>query len=64
MVDLKHSNGKSTKGPGNPIKFSRTNEESFSPAPVKGENTDDIFSDLLNYTELEIGDLRGKGVIG
>ena len=31
VVDLKHSNGKSTKGPGNPIKFSRTNEESFSP---------------------------------
>ena len=64
VVDLKHSNGKSTKGPGNPIKFSRTNEESFSPAPVKGENTDDIFSDLLNYSESEIGDLREKGVIG
>ena len=36
----------------------------FLPAPVKGENTDDIFSDLLNYSESEIGDLREKGVIG
>ncbi|MBT3619481.1 MAG: CoA transferase [Porticoccaceae bacterium] len=64
VVDLKHSNGKSVKGPGNPIKFSRTDEESFSPAPLIGENTDDVFSELLNYTESEIDQLRKKGVIG
>ena len=64
VVDLKRSNGKSVKGPGNPIKFSRTDEESFSPAPLIGENTDDVFSELLNYTESEIDQLRKKGVIG
>lgn len=63
VVELKHSNGKSTKGPGNPIKFSRTNEESYAPAPVLGEHTRDILSDLLNYSETEIEALHTKGVV-
>jgi crotonobetainyl-CoA:carnitine CoA-transferase CaiB-like acyl-CoA transferase len=64
VIDLYHSNGKSTKGPGNPIKFSRTNEESFSPAPIVGENTDEVLADILNYSESDIATLRMEGVIG
>jgi CoA:oxalate CoA-transferase len=30
VVELKHPDGVSTRGPGNPIKLSRTDEESFS----------------------------------
>lgn len=64
VVELKHSNGKSTKGPGNPIKFSRTDEESFSPAPTIGENTDEVLSELLNYSEADIEALKKDGVVG
>jgi crotonobetainyl-CoA:carnitine CoA-transferase CaiB-like acyl-CoA transferase len=64
VVDIKHPSGKSTKGPGNPIKLSRTNEESFSPAPLLGAHTDEVFSSLLDYSEETLAELRNKGVIG
>jgi len=64
VVDLKHPSGRSTRGPGNPIKLSRTGEESFTPAPLLGEHTDAVFRDLLGYSAEEIGDLRDRGVIG
>lgn len=63
VVDLKHSNGKSTKGPGNPIKFSRTDEESFSPAPLMGEHTSEILSDLLDYSEDYIAALKASEAV-
>ncbi len=64
VVEIKHPSGKSTKGPGNPIKLSRTNEESFSPAPLLGQHTDEVFSSLLDYNEEKLAELREKGVIG
>ncbi len=64
VVDIKHPSGKSTKGPGNPIKLSRTNEESFSPAPLLGQNTDEVFKSLLNYNEAKLADLKARGIIG
>lgn len=64
VIDLEHPNGASTRGPGNPIKLSRTNEESFSPAPLLGEHTQHVFSELLGCSDEEIQSLRDKGVIG
>lgn len=64
VVDIKHPSGKSTKGPGNPIKLSRTNEESFSAAPLLGEHTDEVFSSVLGYDETKLSELKAKGVIG
>ncbi len=64
VVELKHPSGSSTRGPGNPIKLSRTGEETFSPAPLLGEHTDEVFSELLGYSAEEIGSLREQGVIG
>lgn len=64
VVELKHSNGESTRGPGNPIKFSRTSEESFSPAPVLGESTDEVLTELAGYSAAEISALKREGVIG
>ena len=63
VVELKHSNGNSTKGPGNPIKFSRSSEESFSPAPEVGEHTNEVFASLLNYNKSDIEALKKQGVI-
>jgi crotonobetainyl-CoA:carnitine CoA-transferase CaiB-like acyl-CoA transferase len=64
VIDLKHPSGSSTQGPGNPIKLSRTGAESFTPAPLLGEHTDAVFSDLLGCSAEEIGGLRERGVIG
>ncbi len=63
VIDLKHPNGKSTKGPGNPIKFSRTNEESFTPAPVLAQDTDEILSGVMGKSAEEIAQLKAEGVI-
>ena len=64
VIELKHPSGAATRGPGNPIKLSRTGEEAFSPAPLLGEHTDTVFSELLGYSADEIGGLRERGVIG
>ena len=63
VVDLKHSNGKSTKGPGTPIKFSRTSEESFAPAPLLGEHTEAVLTGVLNYSADQVQRLKNDGVV-
>ena len=63
VIDLEHPNGKSTRGPGNPVKLSRTAEESFSPAPEVGQHTDSVLEGLLDYTPERIARLRAAGVI-
>jgi CoA:oxalate CoA-transferase len=61
---LGHPNGGRTRGPGNPIKMSRTSEESFSCAPLLGGDTDAVMSELLDMDEGEIQALKVEGVIG
>jgi crotonobetainyl-CoA:carnitine CoA-transferase CaiB-like acyl-CoA transferase len=63
VVDLKHPGGRSTKGPGNPIKLSRSNEESFSAAPLVGQHTQQILSALLEYDAQKIERLRQQGAV-
>jgi 2-methylfumaryl-CoA isomerase len=49
--------------PGSPLQFS--NEERLVPrrAPLLGEHTDEVLSDLLGLSGAEIGKLRAKGVV-
>lgn len=63
VVELKHPDGKSTRGPGNPIKLSRTPAEEFTPAPHVGQHTDGVLGGLLGYDEETIGRLRAEGAI-
>ena len=64
VVDLHHPDGSSTKGPGNPIKLSRSNEESFTPAPTLGQDTYTVLSDVLDMSDQTIEALVQQGVIG
>ncbi len=64
VVELKHPDGKSTRGPGNPVKLSRSNEETFSPAPRVGQDTQSVLSGLLKYDTAEIERLRASGAVG
>ena len=63
VVELQHPNGQTTKGPGNPIKLSRNNEESYTPAPLKGQHTDEILADLLGLDAQQIETLRARETI-
>ena len=64
VVELQHPGGKSTHGPGNPIKLSRTNEESFSAAPAIGQDTDHVLSGILGYDASRIAELKNRGAAG
>lgn len=63
VVELSHPEGGSTRGPGNPIKLSRTSEESFSAAPLLGQHTDQVLRELLGYSEEQMGSLRASGAV-
>jgi len=63
VVELAHPGGARTRGPGNPIKLSRTGEESFAAAPLLGQDTDAVLRELLELDAGEIDALRAAGVI-
>ena len=63
VVELKHPNGEKARGPGNPIKFSRTNEESFSEVPLAGQQTEKHLKDILGYSDEKIQQLMKDGVV-
>lgn len=63
VVELSDPQGHKTKGPGNPIKFSRSNEESFSAAPALGEHTDQVLHDLLGMSSEKVAILRAAEVV-
>lgn len=63
VVDLEHPNGEKTKGPGNPIKFSRTTEESFSAAPTVGQDTQQVLSELLQMDSDKVAQLKANKVV-
>ncbi|MEO0436040.1 MAG: CoA transferase [Pseudomonadota bacterium] len=63
VVDLHHPAGASTKGPGNPIKMSRTPGEEFQPAPELGAHTEEVLSGLLKYSSEDIQALQAQKVV-
>jgi len=63
VVELAHPGGDATRGPGNPVKLSRTDEESFSPAPLLGQDTDEVLGALLGYGTEQIETLRREKAI-
>ena len=48
VVDLKHPLKGSSQVPGNPIKLSETNEDSYSPPPLLGAHNHEVFKEWLN----------------
>ena len=63
VVPLRHPNGTTTHVPGNPLKFSRTDEESFSSPPLLGADTDDVLGGLLGLSGERIAALREQKTI-
>tara|TARA_R110001592_G_scaffold357416_1_gene660614 strand:+ start:192169 stop:193368 length:1200 start_codon:yes stop_codon:yes gene_type:complete len=63
VVELKHPGGGSTFGPGNPIKLSRSAEESFTEAPLLGQHTESVLRDILQLSAQDIEELHRDGVV-
>ena len=64
VVEVPHPNGGSAKVPGNPIKLSKNNEESFTHPPLLGEHTYEVLDKLLGYSVENIQTLKENGIIG
>ena len=49
--------------PNSPLKFSQTPINLETPAPLLGQHTDEVLSQILGLAEDEIAELRAEGVI-
>jgi len=63
IVEVNHPDGGKVKMPGNPIKMSVTNEDSFSPPPHLGQHTNETLVAWCNYSQSDIKGLIKKKVI-
>lgn len=63
VVEVEHPRGGVTEMPGNPVKFSETIAESFSPPPELGQDTDEVLRELLGIDNSRLDELRTKSVI-
>ena len=63
VVDITHPSGAAAQVPGNPIKLSRSNEESFSSPPLLGEHTQELLRELLGMQDEQIAQLRAAGYV-
>ena len=63
IVEVEHPDGGFVKMPGNPVKMSYTNEESYSSPPHLGTNTREILKNWSKYQDDEIESLEKKKII-
>ena len=63
MVEVEHPDGGFVKMPGNPVKMSYTNEESYSSPPHLGTNTREILKNWSKYQDDEIEILEHEKII-
>ena len=63
IVEVEHPDGGFVKMPGNPVKMSYTNEESYSSPPHLGTNTREILKNWSKYQDDEIEILEHEKII-
>lgn len=63
IIDLKHPVAGDMKVPGIPIKMSKTPGAVETPAPLLGQHTEEILSELLGYSKEQVAQLQAKGAI-
>ena len=62
VVQVEHPDGGKVKMPGNPVKLSYTNEDSYSPPPHLGKDTREILKCWADYDEESIQYLIDKNL--
>ena len=63
IVEVEHPDGGFVKMPGNPVKMSYTNEESYSSPPHLGTDTREILKNWSKYEDDEIESLENEKII-
>ena len=63
VVEVEHPDGGTVKMPGNPVKLSYTNEDSYTPPPHLGVNTREILRDWAGYDENKIQSLIDQNIV-
>ena len=64
VVDIPHPLGGSVEVPGNPIKLSADNADTYSAPPLLGEHTDKVLQQVLGYDAERIAGLKQQKVVG
>ncbi len=62
VVEVLHPLGGSIRMPGNPVKLSETNEETYTPPPLLGQHNEEVFASI-GLTAEEMEQLREYGII-
>jgi crotonobetainyl-CoA:carnitine CoA-transferase CaiB-like acyl-CoA transferase len=63
VVDVTLQSGETIKMPGNPVKLSGDDSQTFGAPPLLGEHTDAVLTGLLGYSQAQIDGMRSSGVI-
>ena len=63
LVEVEHPDGGKVKMPGNPVKLSYTNEDTYSPPPHLGSHTREILKDWGGYDDDSIQILIDKEIV-
>lgn len=63
-IDVTLPSGGVVSQPGNPVKLSRNNSESFSTPPVVGQHTAAVLKEFLSLDDAELDGLSRSGAIG
>ncbi|KAA0972988.1 CaiB/BaiF CoA-transferase family protein [Pseudomonas sp. ANT_H12B] len=64
VVQIPHPQGGTVEAPGNPIKLSADNEDSYSAPPLLGEHTDTVLTRVLGYDPARIAELKHQRIVG
>jgi len=64
VVEIPHPAGGSVEAPGNPIKLSLDDEDSYTAPPLPGQQTDAILQGLLGYDPARIANLKQRRIVG
>jgi CoA:oxalate CoA-transferase len=62
--EVSHTVGGTIRVLGNPIKFSRSQEDEFTSPPTLGQHTETVLREILEYTLEHIQTLRKQGAFG
>jgi crotonobetainyl-CoA:carnitine CoA-transferase CaiB-like acyl-CoA transferase len=62
-IELEHPTAGTLLFPGYPYKFSKTPAGAHRPPPLLGEHTDEVLTELLDYSPEEVAALHERGVV-
>lgn len=63
VVNVPHPDGGTFKAPGNAIKMSAADPDTFTAPPRLGEDTEAVLADVLGYDKQRIDELLAKGAV-